>query len=243
MRLKKKMGFLLLVCSFLFLFVGINFNITGNIVNDYFSNNFMGLHILGFIFLIGGLALFIEQKSLDYLIVPTGDSVESNLIRAKKGREQKSKHYIISGIIKGSLRDSKTKKIYDELRNVGGGYKENQEIKPSQIIIEGKSKDTLENMIYSLKKIKNAKNVGIVSYPEHLKRFKMIIKEAKKEGKVPKSLKVKYIPTKQNLWEKAYGVLANVKEKYRLRKGLDEAMKKETKGFGKFLKKSLENKN
>jgi uncharacterized SAM-binding protein YcdF (DUF218 family) len=179
--------------------------------------------ILGFIFLIGSFATSISRKNLDAIIIPTGPSFEEcreRTIRAiKEYRGKDTKYFVISGEKgKPKLRESQRYGIYKELRK--------HNIKPSQMIIEGKSSDTLENALYSLTKLKKMENIGIVSYPKHLERFKYIIDKAKNEKLIPANITIEYIPTKQTFIEWIYGTLANIKEKYRLKKGINKILKK-----------------
>ncbi|MCK5149880.1 YdcF family protein [Candidatus Pacearchaeota archaeon] len=231
MRLNKKIGALLLVVSFVFFILGFNFNLTGNFIKDYFEGSFLFYHLIGLIFFIGGLGLLVGKRSLDYLIIPIAGEDKEDLERTKRAEKEKTEYYIISGHIDKTkpIKYSQTATIYKELRKQG--------IKPSEMKIESKSKDTLENAIYSLGKVKEMKTVGIISYPKHLERFKMIINQAKEEGRIPKNIKIKYLPTEQTFKEWAYGTLANIKERYRLRKGVDEAKKHKTGKFGNFIKK------
>ena len=172
---KKKIGIFLLICSFILLIWGINSNLTGNVISEYFSNTLTIIHILGLIFLLFGAVLFLERKSLDAVIIPTGHLYERNIKRAKRGSEEKAKYYIISGYLDKNkpVRESQTADIYNALIKYG--------INSSDIKIERRSKDSLENAIFSLNKLKGLKTIGIVSYPEHLKRFEYIINKAKKE--------------------------------------------------------------
>ena len=64
------------------------------------------------------------------------------------------------------------------------------------MIIEGKSHDTLENVVYTLKKVKEREeregvkrpwDIAFVSYPEHLNRFKDFEEEAVKKGLIGKN--------------------------------------------------------
>jgi uncharacterized SAM-binding protein YcdF (DUF218 family) len=221
----------LLIFSFILLFWGISSNLTGNVVLEYFNNNQMLIHILGLILFAFGIILFVERKSLDAVIIPTGDLYERNIKRAKRGSEEKAKYYIISGYLDKSkpVKESQTADIYKELIKYG--------INPSDVKIERRAKDSLENAIYSLNRLKGLKTVGIVSYPEHLKRFEYIINKAKNEGFVDKNIKIVKIPTEENLKEKFYGVLGNIKEKYRLRGGIKKAQENKSGFVGNILKK------
>jgi hypothetical protein len=56
---KRNAGIFLLAFSFIFLIWGIDSNLTGNAVSEYFKNSFMIIHFLGLILLVFGIALFI----------------------------------------------------------------------------------------------------------------------------------------------------------------------------------------
>jgi uncharacterized SAM-binding protein YcdF (DUF218 family) len=138
MGLRKKLGVLLSLLGLIFFFSDINSGtgiITGNILGNYFQRAHLLEYLLGIIFLIAGLGLFIERKSLDYLIIPTGDNLDE-MKRSKRATEEKANHYIIAGYDK-----IEGQKIYRELRKKG--------VKLSEMILEKKSKDTLENVMYS----------------------------------------------------------------------------------------------
>lgn len=73
---------------------------------------------------------------------------------------------------------------------------------------------------FSMNSIENILNVfpegikgiyPIVSYPSHLRRFKKIIKDAKKAGKISDDIKVIYIPTRKHPERIFYEILANIK--------------------------------
>lgn len=213
--------------------MGFKFNSTGNFIREYFNNNFMLIHLLGLILLVFGIILFLERKSLDAVIIPTG-GYEKNIKRTKRAKDEEAKYYLISGYINKNrpIKESQTADIYRELRRYG--------IKPSQMIIESRAKDSLDNVIYSLGKLKGLKSIGIVSYPEHLKRFEYIINKAKKEGIVNKDIEIVKIPTKENLKEKVYGVLGNIKERYKLRNGIEKARHNKTGWFGEVIKKIID---
>lgn len=231
--MKKQIGVITLLLSIIFLSTGIK-GITGNIIKEYFQETFLHLHFVGLILLFISIFLFISKKSLDAIIIPTAGRKEEDLERTKRAEKEKTEYYLISGEKEKDkqLKETSRAVIYKELRKYG--------IKPSQIKIEGKSGDTLENILYSLKKLKAVKKIGIASYPGHLKRFKYIINKAKDEGIIPADLKVTYFPTKETLNEKAYGLLALLKEKYKLRQGINKAKEHKTGWLGNSIKKVLE---
>jgi len=73
-----------------------------------------------------------------------------------------------------------------------------------------------------LGKSKNkVKDIGIVSYPDHLDRFENYLKEAKQKGTIPKRVKIHRIETDETLKEEAYGKLAKLKDKYSVLKYLN----------------------
>jgi len=213
---KKKRSALILLLLSVFLF-SLNFspNLTGAFVNGN-QSIFNILTLLGFVFLMASFIIFTSRQTLDAIIIPTGGFKE-NAKRTKRAlaeyEKRGTKYFVISGEKeKPKLRESHRNQIYRELRKYG--------IKPSQMKIEGKSKNTLENALYSLKKLRGFKDIGIVSYPEHLERFEYIVKKAKEGGEIPKDVTIHQIKTKQTLQEWIYGTLANIKERYRLRKGI-----------------------
>lgn len=241
---KKGFGFLLLIVSMGFILAG-SFSITGFSVSQNTITS-LNTSYIGFIMLLVSLLLMTSKNSLEAIVIPTGQRKE-NFVRARKGvnyySNPETQYFIISGG-RGSkkLRESERADIYRGLRAAGytGKKGEGPEIKPSQMIIEGKSKDTLENVLYSLRKLRpGTKQIDFVSYPGQLDRFKLIIEKARKEGLVPEGLKVKYIPTHQNLKEFVYGILALAKEKYRLRNGIKEAEKHKTGKLGNLAKKVI----
>ena len=220
-NIKRRASIFLLICSFIFLTFEFKLSLTGNFINEYFSNNFVLPHLIGLILFIMGIIFFLQKTSLDAIIIPTGGD-EKNIKRTKRAAEEKAKYYLISGYIDKNehIKNSQTAGIYRELRKYG--------IKPSEIKIENKAKDSLDNIIYSMNKLKGMKRIGIVSYPEHLKKFEYIINKAKKEGVIDKEI------------EKVYGVLANMKERYRLRNGIETAKDNKTGLVGNLIKKIVD---
>jgi len=243
MRKLNFVGFALFLISLGIIFLGM-FSITGHVISDkkYFSLT----NIIGFALLFLSFILMTSRKSLEAIVIPAGKK-EENKTRAKRGRDyynNDEQYFIISGG-RGDepLRESDMAEIYNELREAEKLriYGKKPKIKPSQIVVEGRSADTLENVLYSLQKLKsNTGEITFVSYPLHLRKMRMIMKKAREEGLVPGGLKERYVPTSQNISEFIYGVLALAKEKYRLRNGIKEAQKNKTGEFGNFVKRLLE---
>lgn len=238
-QFRNKIGIFILVCSFIFLTFGFNFNLTGSVIAEYFKEKYFIFRMVGFVSLFISILMMTERRSLDItildaIIVPTGNKNERNITRAQVGAKEKAAYYVISGYRDKNkpMKESQTADVYRELRKYG--------IKPPEMKIESESINTLENAIDSLNKLKGLKRIGIVSYPQHLKRFNYIINKAKKEGLVDEDIEIVNIPTKETFMEKAYGVLGNIKERYRLRRGIEKAQKAKRSWIGDLIKKVLE---
>ncbi len=76
--------------------------------------------------------------------------------------------------------------------------------------IDTKSVNSIENILYTFPREIQGK-YALVSFPLHIKRFKKIIKDAKKAGKVSENLEIVYVPTSQNPKWFFYEVLSNLK--------------------------------
>jgi hypothetical protein len=192
--------------------------------------------------------LYISKKSLEVLLVPTGVG-NANLKRAEaagkeyeKLKNKKHKPYIL--ITGGIQRDKqgKIKKDSDQYE-IYRYLRKNHHLKPSEFLIEGESKDTLENFLYSLKKLKNknTKEIIIATNPTQYQRFKMFEKQAKKQKLIDKDFQIKPSYTDESKKDFIYGVLANIKDYFRLKSSssLEEAKNKKTNKFGNYFKNKL----
>ena len=217
---KKKLAIFSFVLALILFAIGFNFNLTGNVIGSSFLTYSSFLHLLGLGFLIGSVLLLTSKKSLDYLIVPTGQGNE-NILRTEKALKEWDKGYIqkiaISGKREGSLKDSERAQIYNALIK--------KDIKPKNIFISG-GKDSKENIEYFFKKLgklgKEVHDIGIVSYPSHLDRFEIYFEQAKQKGLIPKDTKLHRIETNETSKEETYGILAKLKDKYPALKYLNE---------------------
>ncbi len=243
MNKKRGIGFLLFLGSIGMILFG-NFSITGGVIGQ--QTHILPISWIGICLLFVSLIILTSKNSLEAIVIPTGEKGE-NSRRARVGRNYYSnpenQYFIISGGPgRNKIDESERADIYRGLRDAGYGGKETgKEIKPSQMVIEGRSTDTLHNVLYSLEKLRpGTGQIDFVSYPLHLKKIEMIMDKAREEGLVPGGLKVSYIPTKQSISETVYGLLALVREKYRLRKGIKEAEKNNTGKFGNLIKKLIE---
>lgn len=106
-------------------------------------------------------------------------------------------------------------------------------IKPLEIRIENKSEDTLENILYSLRKI-NGTEIGVVSSPSHLDRVEYIVRRGKEDGSIDKNIHIYRIETKESFADKIYSVPASLLTRYKLRKGLKDV--KLSEGFVKKMR-------
>jgi hypothetical protein len=73
-----------------------------------------------------------------------------------------------------------------------------------------RSLNSIENILEVFPKGTEGK-YGLVSYPLHLMRFKKIVKDAKKAGKISKNINIEYFSTRQNLGWIPYEILSNIK--------------------------------
>ena len=181
--------------------------------------------IFGVVFLFISLFLFIQRTSLDAIIIPTAPSKEIAKRRAERASRERSNQmiYVISGgKEKGSLKETQRYEIYKELRRHG--------IKPGEIVLEKKSKNTIENLMDSLEllKKKGARKIGISSNPSHLDRFETILHKAKKEGLVDKDVEIYRLGTEESFGESIYGFFAKLINQYKLREGIKNSKKYET---------------
>lgn len=206
-KMKKKLGFLLLIVALLLIFYQA-FQITGNAILEN-KTNFSITGIFGIILLIISLFLLTSKKSLDAIVIPTGPSYEEDIERTERAikeyKKSGAKYFVISGQKnKGmSLKDTQRAKIYLKLRESG--------IKPKQMKIEGKSSNTMENLVYTLDLLRKEDkkdyplDVGFVSYPGHLDRIEDFYDRAVKNGLVnPKEVRFHRVETKESAEEKKY---------------------------------------
>jgi uncharacterized SAM-binding protein YcdF (DUF218 family) len=213
---KKIVSLALLLVSILFFIAGNS--ITGAAIGlENFRINLATL--LGFTFLFLSLFVLLVKQSLDAIIIPIGN-IREDVERAEQAAQNRDYlksgergFYVISGSPGNNLRGSGTKRIYDTLRGYG--------IKPNQMRIEGKSQDTIENLLNSLDllKKKGAKEVGVATNRTHYWRFKEIEERAKREGIISEDFRLYPIQTREDFGQFFYGLLAYLSNRYRLRHG------------------------
>jgi len=212
MRNKLSKGIFFLLLSSLFLLISFSPKISGGIIG--INTNISLSFIAGLIFFVLALTFFVARQSLDVIIIPTG-TLEADILRAETAEKEigglkPGGYFMISGYYPvGSakaLKGSQDYRIYKHLRDHG--------ISRERIRIEGGSHDTLENTLYSLKKIKQRVekegregplDVGITTYPGHFKRFKDVYEKAVKKGMISKDdFRLHEIPTSETEADKRY---------------------------------------
>jgi uncharacterized SAM-binding protein YcdF (DUF218 family) len=195
MNLKRFFG-LALLWGFVAIVLGFSsFSINGYVIGSLVDFRYEIL--LGLILLGGSLILLISRNSLEVIVVPTGPSLEADKQRALKGAERfhkrESRYVIISGQYNdGVYSGSQPEKIYHELVNAG--------VPKDKIIFENKSSDTMENVLYTCdtindlakeKELSGPYKVIVCTDKPHAKRFRMLLKRAKKEGYAPGDLRIR----------------------------------------------------
>jgi len=221
MRYKIELASFFLIVSAVFLLIFFKPTMTGGVIGVNSEISYFYLFSIGFF--LASVLIFASRQTLDAIMIPTGDyeTDKQRTDRAiqedkdvKEGHPKKSHQvYLISGRIDKPIKTSQVNEIYKRLRSYG--------IKPKNIRIEGKSKNTLENVLFSLEKLKKmgAHDVGIASYPTHLDRFEDLIKEAKKEGIIYKNFRVHRLETSEDFKEKLYGIIHRAFYRYELAHG------------------------
>lgn len=236
-----KLNKIFLIISLVLILSSINFNITSNTILEKSNLSFTPLLYLGLIFFV--LSILTSSKSLETILIPTG-MPKAIRERAKKAveilKKEKDSYVLISGEIERDERrrpkaDDSTYQIYKELRK--------NNFYPKQMIIEGKSRDSLENFLYSLKRLnkKGISKIKIVTNPLHYARFKLFEKKARKQNMLPENFEMSPVYTKntENIF---YGILAYIKDYIRMNstKNLADATGKSYAKTGLGLKEYLE---
>ena len=230
---KNRVGIMLFLIAIIFFILSNPFNLTGNVIGGGIEMNIY--FVIGVVFLIGSFVAFVSRQSLDAIVIPTGGSYETDMERTDEAVKEylvkgNAKKLIISGTLGGKpVSESQRADIYRRLRK----YR----IKPIEMGIEGESKNSLENLLNTIKKVKKkgAKSIGIASNPSHLDRYEDILKQAKKEGIVDKNFKIYRIETDESFADKFYGAISRLFYRYKLSSGLDEAKKRKTPGWLRWL--------
>lgn len=171
-----------------------HFNFTGAVIKE--SEAGSGIVSLLALVLFGvSVFLFLSRKSLDAIVIPSG-TWEADIDRTNKALSEKDKlkdngYFVISGY-KGKgfegMRKGQSYRIYKYLRD--------HNVLPKDIRVEGKSHYSDQNVIYTLKKMKEMEekrgierpwDIAFVSSPAHLERFEDFYNEAVRIGLIDKN--------------------------------------------------------
>ena len=155
-------------------------------------------------------------ENIKAIIIPTCNNVE-NIERAKTAIDYVTKYNLPKkGVISG-LGPSTTialgydknpgkekinfhKNLYDYMMNETDWT----------LGIDHRSLNSIENILEVFPEGMTG-TYALVSFPLHLRRFKKIIKDAKKANKISNDIDVVYVPTKQRLRWFPYEILSNLK--------------------------------
>ena len=219
MRYKFAIGFFFLLIAIVSLLFSFNQSMTGNAIGT--NGNTSYFYLISLISFIFSFLILTSRQTLDAILIPTGD-LSPELKRTRRAYEEggKDQIYLISGRIDRPLTPERENyRIYKQLREHG--------VPVRNIKIEAKSGTTLENVLESLKKLKQmgAHDVGIASYRTHLDRFEYVINKAKEEGLIGEDFRIHRLPVSETWGEHIYGVVSNLLYKYELRNGLQNAEK------------------
>ena len=158
------------------------------------------------------------EKSLVAILIPTGNLKECERrgsYALKKYFKNKSPYILISGQIDWEnneiRKDCAQYQIYSQLRKEG--------VLPKDMIIEGKSKNSLENFLYSIKKLndRGIKKCYITTNFTHYERFRLFYEYAKKEKLIPEDFEIKSVHVKETFYEYLYGFLAYVNDYFKIK--------------------------
>jgi len=177
--------------------------------------------------------IFMTSKvSLDAILIPCSNEEHLTRKRAKRAVKAHTKYpnalIVASGGNTPGLNpaySSEAHIAYEELRKAG--------IKPGNMRMETRSKDSIDNIRLSLKKIPGAKKIGIVSNRHQIERLERIIAKGKEEGAILNDLQVYPIRTSESFKERVYEFPASLLTSYLLKtRGYSESSLPE----GKFKK-------
>jgi len=201
-------------------------SITGNVILSNGIGPSIGVFI-SVMFLAAAMVLMVSKVSLDAILIPCSNEEGLTQKRAKRAVKAHTEYpgalIVASGGNTPGLNpnySSEAHIAYEELRKAG--------IKPKYMKMETHSKDSIDNIKLSLKKIPGAKKIGIVSNRHQIERLERIIDKGKEEGAIPEDLRVYGIKTHESLKERIYEFPASLLTDYILRtrgysgKGLPE---------------------
>jgi uncharacterized SAM-binding protein YcdF (DUF218 family) len=240
----KRIGIVFLITGIVLLFGSLEFTFSGAVIGTGVSIKNSLLFILSLSCLMVSFIMLVAEKSLEAIVIPTGGETNESRTRGAmtlyKSRKEKP-YVLISGEIerdsnKIPKKESQQYEIYKELRKEYG-------LRPSDIIVEGKSKDTLENFLFMLKKLKKKgiNRLEISTNPTQYWRFKLFERQARSEGLIDESFEMEPVYNRESPKQFLYGLLAYAKDYLRVKSSdsLEEARKKKIGSLGEYFKRLL----
>jgi len=132
---------------------------------------------------------------------------------------RKSLDYLLIPDGSEKMREKRDYRVMEELARRRGNVKE-------IFLMDGK--DSEEDVLYLGRMLKGGEKIGIVTFPEHYREYRELIRKAKRDKKFPRFVKVKEINTRKpgknlnekwyNIKEAIYGHLGLWEEKLKRRK-------------------------
>lgn len=187
-------------------------SITGNSILNNGAGSYIGIFI-SVMFMAAAMVLMMSKVSLDAILIPCSNEEGLTRKRAKRAVKAHAEYpgalIVASGGNTPGLNphySSEAHIAYEELRKAG--------IKPKYMKMETHSKDSIDNIKLSLKKIPGAKKIGIVSNRHQIERLERIIDKGKAEGAIPEDLQVYGINTHESLKERIYEFPASLLTDY-----------------------------
>ena len=217
---KRLAVFYLLFSLQLFILTGTIY-FTGYSIYQDFSYKINLLQIVAITFIFISVILFVSSTGLDALIIPSQASEKRTREKARRAADYYHHHQVGVLVASGGKTpglnpkyNSDAEIIFEELVKAG--------VPRDKIILEDKSRDNLENVLYSLKKTSGTE-IGIVSYPRHLDRFEYIIEKGKEQGVIDSRIKIHRVETNQKLIEQAYEIPAGIITRRAMKRGINSA--------------------
>jgi hypothetical protein len=159
------------------------------------------------------------MRQLDVIVIPTGTSEEDlDRVDVALNHGSSKTHYIVSGLgpdTNLALERQRKGESTDELdfhRGLWNYLKHKYEQGEIGIFgVDTSSLNSKENLVNTFPSDTSGK-YGIVSYPLHLVRFRILENRLKSEGHLSQDLTLEGISTPQSLRQLCYGILALGKE-------------------------------
>lgn len=219
---KRVVGFFLMIVSILLVLM-IQINFTGYSISlSYFEIPLIHLIIVSFF--IFSLILIFSGESLDAIIIPTQASEKRTREKTDIALKYRNKYGAKLLIASGGETPALSRHYKNGAQIIYARLRQN-DVRPIDIKIDGRSRNNIENILFSLEKLRGIKveKIGIVSYPGHLDRFDEIIDHGKKEGVIDPKIKFYRIETDENLIERLYEMPARYITRKQMGRGIKNA--------------------